>query len=156
MEEKLLFQYIMNYKAYRRIMITVRILITLAVAGGLCGLFAISIPLGIILPVMVLFIGAIWIIVSLSKDITYMFFDTRFVIKHRDKRVSVPLDGVKSVKYRRAFYEKDLATGTLTVAAKDEKSGKIKKYKIKHVFDAQPLIGYFKDAINSNSSGSEN
>lgn len=151
MEEKLLFQYIMNYKAYRRIMISTRIIITLIVAGGLAGLIAISLPLGIVLPLIALFVGAIWIITSLNREITYMVFDTRFVIKNKDKRVNVPLSGVKSVTYRRAFYENDLATGTVTVVAADE-NGKTKKYKFKHIFDAVPLVAFLKEQIGENKS----
>ena len=59
----------MNYKAYRRIMISTRIIITLIVAGGLAGLIAISLPLGIVLPLIALFVGAIWIITSLNRDL---------------------------------------------------------------------------------------
>ena len=146
MEEKLLFQYIMNYKAYRRIMIATRVIITALLMGGMLALVVLSIPMGIVLAAIVGFLGAIWIITALNKEMTYMVFDNRIVIKNRDKRISVPLEAVKSVKYRRAFYEKDLATGTVVVTA--SVGGKTKSYKLRHIFDAAPLIAFLTETVN--------
>jgi len=145
--EKLCFQYIMNYKAYRRYMLVTRIAGTLVVAGGLAALCAVHIILGILLSAMSLFIGAIVIIVSLSHEQTYMIFDTRFVIKNRDKRASVPLSDIVRVEYKRAFYEKDLATGTVYITAKTSK-GKTKKYKMRHVFNAKDGVEFLRAAAN--------
>lgn len=136
----------MSYRAYRRIMIATRVAVTVVIMGGLLALVLVSVPMGIVLAAISGFLGAIWIITALNREMTYMVFDNRIVIKNRDKRVSVPLDAIKSVKYRRAFYEKDLATGTVTVTATVD--GKTKNYKLKHIFDASPLIAFLTESIN--------
>lgn len=150
--EKLLYQYIMNYKAYRRVMIPTRAAVTVAVSGGLFGLCALSVPLGIVIGMIPLFLGAIAILAGLHNERTYMIFDTRFVIKNKDKRVCVGLDAVTAVKYKRAFYEKDLSTGTITVTARTEK-GKLKKYKMKHVFDAGEGAEFLRARAAENAVG---
>ncbi len=142
MQEKLMFQYIMNYKAYRRIMIATRVIITLLIAGGAATLSLVNLALGILVPISILFIGAIFIIASLHKEETYMVFEDRVVIKSGQKRIAVPIDSIKSVSYRRAFYEKDLATGTVKIRAVEEGKKNVKTYKLKHIFDARPLIDY--------------
>lgn len=153
-KERIVLQYIMNYKAYRRKTLTLRICGAVLLAGALAGLCALSLVLGIVLAVMVLFLGAIFALVSLGYEETYTLYNTRVVIKRRnkEKRISVPLDGVTAVAYKRAFYEKDVATGTVTFTATDAK-GRRKKYKLKHIFDATPAVEYFKTAIAKNNGG---
>lgn len=151
-KEHIEFQYIMNYKAYRRKMIMVRLLLTLVAAGGLACLGIIKMWLGIIFGTMALFVGALAIIVSLHKEETYIIFNTRFVIKHAEKRASVPLENIKAVRYKRAFYEKGLATGTITITATNPDNGKIKKYRMRHVFGAREGVKFLKDGINANAS----
>ena len=149
-KEKIEFQFIMSYKAYRRKMIGLRVAVTAVVAGGLLGLCAISVMLGLVLAAAVIFVGVISVLAALGAEQTYTVYNTRIVFKRRgnDSRISVPMDNVLKVSYRRAFYEKDLATGTVTVTAKNEK-GKIKKYKMKHVFDAKPAGDYINNAIET-------
>lgn len=150
-KERVMFQYIMSYKAYRRFMIATRVAATVVCAGGLACLSLYKVPLGIIFGVMALFLGAIAVIVALGREETYIVFDTRFVIKHADKRASVPLENIKSVKYKRAFYEKNLATGTVTVTAVSPDNGKIKKYRLRHVFDAKAGVKFLADAARANA-----
>lgn len=154
MEEKLLYQFIMNYKAYRRIMISTRLTVTLILMGAMLSILVVSVALGIIFALIVAFLGALWIIISVQKEQSYMVFDTRFVIKDRAKRVSVPLENIVSVSYKRAFYEKDLATGTVTIRAK-RPDGKLKKYRFYHVFDARECVEFLKNAADKNASGVE-
>ncbi len=154
-KERILFQYIMNYKAYRRKMIAVRIMLTLLAAGGLAVFSIKSITLGIVLALMALFLGAISILVSLHNEMTYIVFNTRIVIKNKDKRADIPLENLISVKYGRAFYEKDLGTGTITLKAKDPVKGRIKKYRMRHVFAAGECVAFLQDAIDKGENDGE-
>ena len=153
-KEKIVLQYIMNYKAYRRKTIALRIGVAVVIAGGCCGLCALSLVLGIVTAAMALILGTISVLVSLGYEESYTLYNTRVVIKrkNKEKRLSVALDGVTAVGYRRAFYERDVATGTVTFVAKNDK-GRRKKYKLKHIFDANPAVEYFKRAIDKNNGG---
>ncbi len=146
MQEKLLFQYIMNYKAYRRIMITTRVLIVLLIAGGAATFALLNVALGIIFPLIVAFLGAIFVIAGLHNEETYMVFEDRVVIKRGQKKIVVPIDNIKSVSYRRAFYEKDLATGTVKIRATAQGKKTVKTYKLKHIFDAKPVVEFLSNA----------
>ena len=149
MEEKLLFQYIMSYKAYRRIMIITRVIFAVLIAGGVAVVGMWNLVLGIMLPIIVLFFGAIAIVMSLQHEETYMVFGDRVVIKNREKRKVISTENIKSVSYRRAFYEKDLATGTVKIRAIDD--GRVKTYKLKHIFDAKPLVDFIEEIAKKNS-----
>lgn len=151
--DEILFQRIMISKAYRRGMIMYRLIMTAIAAGALAALCVVSILLGILLAVMAIFVGVIAILVSLGNEHTYTVYNTRLVLKRRGDydRKSVPLENIVSVKYRSAFYEKNLCIGTLTVKAKNEK-GKIKSYKLKHIFDAQPIKEFLDNTINGRNT----
>lgn len=151
MEEKILYQFVMNYKAYRREAVIIRSLVALVIAGGALGLCAVSIPLGIVIAVAVVALGGISVIFAFGVEQTYTVYNSRVVIKTKSKRKSMPLDGIKSVRYRRAFYEKDLATGTITVSGKDDR-GRSKRLKLKHVFDAQAAADFLKQMAQDNVS----
>lgn len=155
--EHIEFQYIMNYKAYRRYMYMTRLAITFVVAAGLFCLWFVRMWLGIIFGTMAFFGGAFAIIAALHREETYIVFNTRFVLKHAEKRVSVPLENIKSVEYKRAFYEKKLATGTITITAKDPVKGKYKKYRMRHVFGARDGVAFLKNvaADNAKNDGKE-
>ena len=141
-KDKIEFQYIMNYKAYRRGMIMFRVGATVLVAGGLACLAFVNWVLGLIFAAMTLFVGVIFILAALGNEYSYNVYADRIVIKKRgvDKRTTVAIADIKSVKYSRAFYEKSLATGTIKITAKS--GGKTKSYKLKHLFDAQPLLDF--------------
>lgn len=149
--EEILFQYIMNYKAYRRKMVTLRVLITLVVAGGLAGLCALSLAVGITLSLLAAVVGALFVIVAFHKEWSYTIYNTKIVIKDKDKRYVVPLDGVTAVSFKTAFYEKDLLTGTATVTVKTAKGGK-RKYKLKHIFNAQEGVAFLKKTVETNNA----
>ncbi len=149
-KEEIEYQYIMNYKAHRRIMLAVRITVTLLISGGLAALCALAIPLGVIASVAVLFFGAIWVIIGLHKERTYTIYNTRFVIKFKEKCKSVPLENIISVRFRSAFYERDLLTGTLTITAKNEK-GRVRRYRMEHIFNAADGVKYLEERIRENS-----
>ncbi|MCH5160668.1 MAG: PH domain-containing protein [Clostridiales bacterium] len=149
MEDKLLFQHIMNYKAYRRIMIATRVVIAVVIAIGMAFVGLWNLVLGIMLPIIVFFIAAVLIVVSLQHDETYMVFEDRVVIKSGDKRKVIPTDNIKTVSYRRAFYEKDLATGTVKIRAVSEKKT-VGTYRLKHVFDARAVVEYLTDVAKKN------
>lgn len=153
-KERIVLQYIMNYKAYRRKTISLRVGVSVLIAGGLCGLCVMSIILGVVLAAMTLILGAIASLVSLGYEESYTLYNTRAVIKrkNKEKRLSVALDRVTAVSYKRAFYERDVATGTVTFTATDGK-GRRKRYKLKHIFDANPAVEYFKNAIEKNNGG---
>lgn len=144
-KEKIEFQYIMNYKAYRRKMVAIRSACTVVVAGAMFGFVVWSIWLAIIFALMVLCIGSITVLVSFANEQTYTVYDTRIVIKKRnsEKRASVDIDNIIKFDYHRAIYEKDLATGTVKIKAKTA-DGKTKTYKLLHIFDAQPMLDYLK------------
>lgn len=152
-KESIQFQYIMNSKAYRRGMMLFRITATVIAVGGALAACAYSIALGIIFAVIVGAIGALTVIVALGNERTYTVYNTRIVLKRRgdDFRKSVPMQNIVGVKYKSAFYEKDLCVGTLTVKAKDE-NGKIKRYKLKHIFDGKPLVKYLNDVIDGRNT----
>ena len=141
-KDKIEFQYIMNYKAYRRGMIIFRVGATVLVAGGLACLSVIHWALGLIFSVMAAFIGVIFILAALGNEYTYNVYTDRVVIKKRgvDKRTTVAIADIESVKYSRAFYEKGLATGSIKITAKS--GGRKKRYKLKHLFAAQPLVEF--------------
>lgn len=156
-KEKIEFQYIMNYKAYRRKMVAVRSACTAAVAGAMFGFAVWSIWLAIIFAVMALSIGSITVLVSFANEQTYTVYDTRIVIKKRnsEKRASIDIDNIIKVGYHRAIYEKDLATGTVKIKAKDA-NGKTKTYRLLHIFDAQPMLDYLKARIENKGSPNGN
>lgn len=156
MEEKILYQFVMNYKAYRRVMIASRVGISVIVAGGLAGLCAVSIVLGLIVPAMALCFGAITVIVGLHNERSYAVYNTKVVLRKKGNRITVPMQSVVGVKYKRAFYEKDLATGTVTVIALNGK-GKKKKYRMRHIFDCAACVGYLaqRAAENTGSGAAE-
>ncbi|MCH5350599.1 MAG: hypothetical protein J1F39_01345 [Clostridiales bacterium] len=147
MEEKIMFQYITDSRVYRRKMIFTRVLISVIVAGGLSAFVLISLIVGILLPVVALFVAAIWIIYGLQYEMTYTIFNTRFVIKNRDKRINVPLENVVSVKYGSGPFDKKYLTGTITVKARAEGAHRVKTYKMKHVFDGRAGAEYIAAAI---------
>ncbi len=150
-KETLKFQRQMNYKAYRRKEITFRVAVTLLISGAMVGAFVtVSTPLTILMPIITACLGAIWLITLFKVEQTVMVFDSRFVVKKLDKRVDVELKDVIDIKYHRAFYEKDLATGTVTVTAyvKCKKSGsKKRRIKMYHIFDAMPIVEYIKSQM---------
>ncbi len=156
-KEKIEYQFVMNYKAYRRKMISLRAGITVIVAGGLCGLCALNVVLGIVLAVAVLCIGSIFVLTALGNEQTYTVYNTRIVLKRkgRDKRVSVPMENVTAVSSRRAFYERSLATDTVTLIATDEK-GRKKKYRLRHVFGSKPAVAYINGRIDERKARGEN
>lgn len=151
-KEEIMFQRIMSYKAYRRGMILTRVLITAAAAFALVFTVRIFILLGVILPVIAIIIGAISILVSMGNERNYTVYNTRVVIKRRgdDARRSVPIENIVSVKYKSAFYEKRMCVGTITIKAKNAR-GKVKTYKLKHVFDAMPLVEYLTGVTGINT-----
>ncbi|MDE6293494.1 MAG: hypothetical protein K2L88_02595 [Clostridiales bacterium] len=154
--EEIVLQRIMDYKAYRRGMIMTRMLITLAATVALAFLIRFNIVLGLLLPVAAVIIGAISILVSMGNERTYTIYNTRVVIKRRgeDTRKSVPLESIESVTYKSAFYEKRMCIGTVTIKAKNAK-GKLKNYKLKHIFDAQPVVDYLTGVIGRNTNADE-
>lgn len=147
--EEIKFQRIMDYRAYRRGMTINRVLITLACAVALSMLGFYSIFFGVVGALMALIIGTISVLVSIGNEQTYNIYNTRFVIKRRgeDKRKSVPFENIISVKYKSAFYEKRRCIGTVTINAKSG-NGKIKKYKLKHIFDAKPIVEFFNQILS--------
>ena len=155
-KEKIEFQYIMNYKAYRRKMMAIRIACTAVVVGGMLGFIAVSVALAVILAITVGIIGSIAVLVSFGNEQTYTVYDTRVVLKKRnsDKRVSVGIDNIVKVSYHRGLYERDLATGTVKIKAKNDK-GKLRTYKLLHIFDAQPLIDYLNERAGQKQSAAE-
>lgn len=148
MEEKIEFQYIMNYKAYRRGMLLMRLSVTLAAIVGTVFLYRFAWALGLIVPLAIAAIGAVWILSALHNEETYTVYNTRCVIKSGAKRRSVALEKMRDVRYKRAFYEKDLATGTVIIVAQNDK-GKLKKYRMRHIVDAMPCVEYLKSAIRA-------
>lgn len=148
-KEEIKFQRIMNYKAYRTGMLLFRLGIATALAVGLAFTCFFSLFFGIVLPVVVYILTAITILYSLNNEQTYNVYTARVVLKRRgdDGRKSVPFDRIVSVEYKSAFYEKRGCTGTVTIKAKDDK-GKIKKYKMKHILDAKPILDYINQRIN--------
>lgn len=157
--EKIKLQYIMNYKAYRRKMVAIRSACTVAVAGAMFGFVPVSIWLAVIFAIMVLCIGSITVLVSFGNEWTYTVYETRIVLKKRNSetRASVDIDNILKFDYHRAIYEKDLATGTVKIKAKTS-DGKIKTYKLLHIFDAQPLLDYLKSRLDNKDdlNGNEN
>lgn len=152
MEEKILFQYVMSYKAYRRAMISCRAAVAAVAAGALAALCVVSVPLGIVLAVAALFVGALAVLVSLHREYTYTVYGARIVFKKGgdDRRASVPTERVTAVSYKSAFYEKDLGTGTVTVTVRTDKGGK-KRYRMKHILDAAPCVDYLKKTAARNN-----
>ena len=140
--EEIKFQRIMEYKAYRRGMYLKRIGIAIVLAAALAVTWIFSPFFGVVLPLAGLIVVAISIIVSMGSEQTYNVYNTRVVIKRRssDKRTSVPLGNIVSVKYKSAFYEKRMCTGTVTIFAKV--NGKVKKFKLKHILNAQEIVDY--------------
>lgn len=146
-EDKIMFQYVMNYKAYRIRMILFRGLITLLIAGALA-LFALkSVVLGIVLPMIALFLGVIAVIYGLGNERSYTVYADRVVLRTRGayKRVTVPISAITRVSYRRAPYEKRFATGTVTLYARV--GGRARKYRLWNIFDARPAIDYINERI---------
>lgn len=156
-EEKILFQYVMNYKAYRTEMIAKRACITLVAAGAACVLCLVSVLVGIFIAVSIVFVGLISVLVSFGNEKTYTVYNTRIVIKTRgkDDRLSVPTDNVVSVKYKSAFYEKRFCTGTVTVRIAD-KNGRKKSCKLRHIFDAKPVVNYLSTLVDTENTNDEN
>lgn len=153
MEEKIEFQYIMNYRAYRRGMLLLRLPVIIAAVVGTVFLYNVAWALGLIVPISLAALGAVWIMSAIHTEGTYTVYNTRAVIKTGGKRSDVALDKIKNVRYKRAFYEKDLATGTVTIRAEDEK-GKVKTYKMRHIVDAKPCVEYLQTV--SKESRTEN
>ena len=147
-QDKIMFQYIMNYKAHRRYVLITRLGTGLVVAGGLAGLCAVSILIGIVLALIALCFCGIAVIVAYGAEQTYTVYTDRIVLKVRgvDKRKTVQIKDITSVGYKRAFYEQSLMTGTLTLIARTE-GGKTKKYKLKHIAGAGQAMDYINGCI---------
>ncbi|MDE6029150.1 MAG: hypothetical protein K2F90_02370 [Clostridiales bacterium] len=148
-KEEIKFQRIMQYKAYRRGMIMLRLGVATVLAAALAFTAFISIFFGIVLPVIVYIFAVISILFSVNNEQSYNVYTARVVLKRRGDygRKSVPLDSVESVTYRSAFYEKRGCTATITIKAKNEK-GKTKKYKMKHILDYKPIVAYINESID--------
>ena len=151
--EEIKFQRIMEYKAYRKGMIFTRLAIAAVLVIGLAFTWFISPFFGIVFPAVVIIFVTITILMSLGNEQTYNVYNTRVVLKRRgdDRRKSVPLADIISVKYKQAFYERRMCVGTVTVTAKD-KAGKVKKYKLKHILDAQPIVEYISAQISGGTN----
>lgn len=154
--EEIKFQRIMEYKAYRRGMKLTRLGIALLLAVALAFTWYISPFFGIVLPIVVIIITAITILASMGNEQTYTVYNTRVVLKRRgdDKRKSVPLNDIVSVKYKSAFYEKRMCVGTVIITAKSDR-GKVKKYKMKHILDAKPIVEFISANINGGQGGGQ-
>lgn len=147
-QEKILFQHIMNYKAYRRGMIIARSCITAVLVGAVSALCILSVFLACTLAAAIIFLGIISVLVALGNEQTYTIYNTRVVIKPRGdgKRKIIPLDDICAVKVKRAYYEKSLYTDTVTIIAKDD-DGRRKKYRLKHIFDVKPTVAFLQEYI---------
>lgn len=154
-DEKLVYQYATNYRAYRRVMITTRITATVVLIGAAMGFIALSWVLALIAGIMIACAGAISVIVSLHNERTLIVFNTRLVIINKDKRKYVSFADVTKVEYKIPFFERDLMTGTVTVTAKTPKSG-TKKYRVRHLFDATAGVKFIKDQIEKSREQEEN
>lgn len=154
--ERIEFQYIMNSKAYRRGMMLFRISATVIAVGGALAICAVSVALGIIAAVMVGVIGVITVLFALGNEKTYTVYNTRIVLKRRGdySRKSVPMQNIIAVKYNSAFYEKDLCVGTVTFKARNDK-GRVKRYKLKHIFDGKPLVKYLNEVIYGRNTNAD-
>ena len=150
--DEIKFQRIMEYKAYRRGMYLKRLAIALILVVGLAFTGYISLFFGIVLPISAFIIVVITILASMGNEQTYTVYTTRVVLKKRgdDKRASVPLDSIVSVKYKSAWYEKRMCVGTVTITANTD--GKTKKYKMKHILDAKPIVQFLNDSINGGNN----
>ena len=148
-KEEIKFQRIMQYKAYRRGMIMIRLGIATALAVALAFTWFISMFFGIVLPVIVYIFAVISVLFSINNEQSYNVYTARIVLKRRGDygRKSVPLDSIESVSCKSAFYEKRGCTATVTIKAKDDK-GKIKKYNMKHILDYKPIVAYINENIN--------
>lgn len=145
-DEKLAYQYATNYRAYRRVMMSTRITAAVIAAGCAWGFAVLSVVLAAIVCAMLLFAGAISVLVSLHNERTLIVFNTRLVIINKDKRKYLSFANIFSVTYKIPFYERDLMTGTVTVTAKTAKGG-TKKYKIRHLFDAGAGVRFIQDQL---------
>lgn len=148
-KEEIKFQRIMQYKPYRKGMVLLRLSVATLVAVALAFTGFISIFLGIILPVVVYILATITILYSIGNEQTYNVYTERVVLRRRgdDGRKSVSFDRIVSVESKSAFYEKRNYTATVTIKAKDDK-GKIKKYKMKHIFDYKPVVEYISENVS--------
>lgn len=145
-DEKLCYQYIMNFRAYRIPLIVSRVTAAVILSiGGACTVM-ISVPLGIVLALLFLFLGALSILTKFHHDETYMIFNNRVVIKHSGKRYTAYTDKIKSVQKKQAFYEKRFGTFTITITALNE-NNKVKKLKLRHVFDANAGYDFLVKAV---------
>ena len=75
-------------------------------------------------------------------------YNKRTLLERRnsEKRKTAAMDSVVKITYKRAWYEKDLGTGTITVTAKTDKGG-TRKYKLRHVFNGMPAVEYIQNEI---------
>lgn len=145
-DEKLCYQYIMNFRAYRVPLIISRITASVILSiGGAC-VTIVSVPLGIVLALLFLFLGALAILTKFHHDETYLIFNNRVVVKHSNKRYIAYIDKIKSVQKKQAFYEKRFGTYTITVTALNE-NNRVKKLKLRHVFDANAGYDFLVNAV---------
>lgn len=150
-QEKLLYQFSANVRAYRRRVLWRYIPAIVLSVGATLALCAFTILTGVLLAVMALAVWAVVLLVKLGDRRTYTVYDSRIVFKRRNGVIkkSVEIDAVTDIKLSHAFYERSLGTETATFTVAEGKGGK-KKYKMISVVGITPAIEYIRSKMKGN------
>lgn len=148
-QEKIEFQYIMNYRAYRRSLLTVGITVTLLVTAALAMLCFWSVAMGAVIAATALIVGALVILSSYGSEQTYTVYNDRIVFKSRghEKRKKAELKDLTAFKSVTSPLERPLKTCTLVLYFKTSR-GK-KTYRMYHVFNVTPLTDFLSQVIQN-------
>lgn len=149
MEEKLLFQFSTDYRAARRSLLVKSVIGGLLVGSPLFAVIAVSLPLGILLPIIVYFVAAFCIVIGWERTSSYIVTDTRVSVKSKDMTRTYALGSISDVKLKRTLSSEDRRVSTVTFRAID-KNGKTKTVAFRYVFNADECYKFLKERAELN------
>lgn len=148
-QEKVLYQFQTDSKSLRVFNAFLLCAVCLPISGGLFALCVLSVPLGVVLGLMPLFIGAMLFVVMYSNYCTYTVTDRRVIIKNRTVNRSISLDELQSVTRKRALF----GGGRLVESVKiyTEKEGKLKPWgTMRCVFHVKECYNFLSECAANN------
>lgn len=155
MSENLLFQLSTDYRAARKSLVFSSVVGGMLIGSPFFGLMAVSIPLGIVFPLIVYSIACMRIAVMWEKSLSYIVTESRASVRTKEETFAYSLDSIFNVKLKRTLSSNDRSVSTITFRAKNAK-GKVKTVKFKYIFRAEECYKYLLSRAESNAVENNN